>query len=164
RMSTFDKDVEILFLRHQLEVLGRKTPRFSWADRAFLALAARPLPRRRWSALLLTPATALEWQRRIVRRRWTYPSRPGAPRASGRDDQAHMPTGPGEPAVGLPANRGRVEETRPGGLGHRRARCAGPPRSRAGASTVRTRLCRVPPYPGKGTEQRVACVLRSSHE
>ena len=79
--STFDKDVEILVLRHQLEVLRRKTPRprFSWADRAFLSLTARLLPRQRWSSLLVTPATILEWQRRIVRRRWTYSNRPGRP-------------------------------------------------------------------------------------
>ena len=81
RKSTFDKDVEILVLRHQLEVLRRKTPRprFSWADRAFLSLTARLLPRQRWSSLLVTPATILEWQRRIVRRRWRYPNRPGRP-------------------------------------------------------------------------------------
>jgi len=81
RKSTFDKDVEILVLRHQLKVLRRKTPRprFSWADRAFLSLTARLLPRQRWSSLLVTPATILEWQRRIVRRRWTYPNRPGRP-------------------------------------------------------------------------------------
>ena len=81
RLSTFDKDVEILVLRHQLSVLRRKSPRprFSWADRAFLALAARLLPRWRWSALLVTPATVLDWQRKIVRRRWTCPNRPGRP-------------------------------------------------------------------------------------
>ena len=81
RKSSFDKDVEILVLRHQLEILRRKTtrPRFSWADRAFLSLTARLLPRQRWSSLLVTPATILEWQRRIVRRRWTYPNRPGRP-------------------------------------------------------------------------------------
>ena len=81
RLSTFDKDVEILVLRHQLSVLRRKSPRprFSWADRAFLALATRLLPRWRWSALLVTPATVLDWQRKIVRRRWTCPNRPGRP-------------------------------------------------------------------------------------
>jgi hypothetical protein len=47
RLSDFDKDVEILVLRHRLEVLQRKSgrARFTWADRAFLALAARFLPR-----------------------------------------------------------------------------------------------------------------------
>ena len=81
RLNTFDKDVEILVLRHQLDVLRRKSgrPRFSWADRAFLALSARLLPRWCWPALLVTPATVLDWQRRIVRRRWTYPNRPDRP-------------------------------------------------------------------------------------
>src|SRR5579863_9179321 len=81
RKNTFDNDIEILVLRHQLEVLHRKTPRprFSWSDRAFLSLAARLLPRQRWSSLLVTPATILEWQRRIVRRHRTYPNRPGRP-------------------------------------------------------------------------------------
>jgi putative transposase len=83
RKSSFDKDVEILVLRHQLEILRRKTTRsrFSWADRAFLSLTARLLPRQRWSSLLVTPATILEWQRRIVRRRWTFPKSAGAPTA-----------------------------------------------------------------------------------
>ena len=68
-------------LRHQLEVVRRTAPQvhFTWADRAWLSLAARLLPRRRWSAFLVTPATILEWQRRIVRRRWTYAHRPGRP-------------------------------------------------------------------------------------
>jgi putative transposase len=41
RLSGIEKDAEIIVLRHQLQVLERRTPRprFTWADRAFLALA-----------------------------------------------------------------------------------------------------------------------------
>lgn len=44
------KDLEIVVLRHELNVLGRqiKRPRFRPSDRAFLAAAARSLPRARW--------------------------------------------------------------------------------------------------------------------
>ena len=81
QLSDLDKDIEILVLRHQLEVLRRKAPRprLSWSDRAFLALSARLIPRLRWSVFFMTPATLLEWQRKIMRRRWTYPRRPGRP-------------------------------------------------------------------------------------
>ena len=48
-MSDRDKDVEILALRHQITVLerqlGRTRPRFSPADRAFLAALLHRLPR-----------------------------------------------------------------------------------------------------------------------
>jgi putative transposase len=101
RKSTFDKDVEILILRHQLEVLRRKTarPRFSWADQAFLSLTARLLPRQRGASLLVTPAMILEWQRRIVRRRWTY-ALPRATSARRRDGRPHLPAGSGETRTG----------------------------------------------------------------
>lgn len=82
RLNGLEKDIEIIVLRHQLQVLHRRTPRprFTWADRAFLALAGTLLPRQRWSSLLVTPATLLAWQRKIVRKRWTYPHRqPGRP-------------------------------------------------------------------------------------
>src|ERR1039457_3332186 len=82
RLRGVEKDIEIIVLRHQLQVLRPRTPRprFSWADRAFLALAGALLPCRRWSSFLVTPSTVLAWQRRIVRRRCTYPHRaPGRP-------------------------------------------------------------------------------------
>src|SRR2546422_2051123 len=34
------------------------------------------LPRERWSAFLVTPATLLRWHREFVRRRWTYAREP----------------------------------------------------------------------------------------
>ncbi|WP_238430955.1 integrase core domain-containing protein [Frankia nepalensis] len=70
-----EKDIEIAVLRHQLAVLHRQVarPRFTPSDRRLLAILARLLPRPRWSAFLVTPATLLRWHRDMVRRRWTYP-------------------------------------------------------------------------------------------
>src|SRR2546421_7251386 len=69
-----DKDVEIAVLRHQLAVLHRQVarPRYAPTDRLVLATLARVLPRERWSAFLVTPATLLRWHRELVQRRWTY--------------------------------------------------------------------------------------------
>jgi hypothetical protein len=76
------KDIELLMLRHQLEVLRRhvKRPRLRASDRALLTAAARLLPPARRQGLLVTPHTLLRWHRELVRRRWTYPpAKPGRP-------------------------------------------------------------------------------------
>src|SRR5207249_4516261 len=72
------KDVEIAVLRHQLAVLHRQVARPCYAptDRLILATLARLLPRERWSAFLVTPATLLRWHREAVRRRWTCAPEP----------------------------------------------------------------------------------------
>ena len=82
RRDTFAKDAEILVLRHQLAVLRRQIgrARFTWSDRALIALLAGLIRRERWTAFVVTPKTILDWHRRLVRRRWTYPHRrPGRP-------------------------------------------------------------------------------------
>jgi putative transposase len=76
------KDIELLVLRHQLEVLRRhvKRPKLRASDRALLAATGRLLPPARRQGLLVTPHTLLRWHRELVRRRWTYPpARPGRP-------------------------------------------------------------------------------------
>ena len=77
------KDLEILVLRHQLRVLQRTAgrPQLRIVDRVLLAAASRVIPRDRWVAFLVTPATLLRWHRELVRRKWTYrkTGRPGRP-------------------------------------------------------------------------------------
>jgi putative transposase len=70
------KDVELLVLRHELEVLRREArrPTLRPADRALLAAAACHLPRRARAARLVTPRTLLRWHRALVRRKWRQPS------------------------------------------------------------------------------------------
>jgi putative transposase len=76
------KDIELIVLRHQLDVLHRQVdrPRLRSSDRAFLAATSRLLPPRCRRGLLVTPQTLLRWHRELVRRQWTYgrvgPGRP----------------------------------------------------------------------------------------
>jgi transposase InsO family protein len=68
------KDVEILVLSHQLRVLKRTAgrPRLRTIDRILRAVASRAIPRDRWVAFLVAPATLLRWHRELVKRKWTY--------------------------------------------------------------------------------------------
>jgi putative transposase len=72
------KELELLVLRYELSVLRRQAGRVRYEDRDRVLLAALSgaLPRVRWSALAVKPETLLRWHRRIVKRRWTYDSRP----------------------------------------------------------------------------------------
>jgi hypothetical protein len=67
------KDVEILVLRKQFEVLQRQVPRprLETRDRVVLAGLSRVLVRRRWRVFFVSPDTLLRWHRRLVARRWT---------------------------------------------------------------------------------------------
>jgi putative transposase len=61
---------------------GRRADlRLKPTDRVLLAAASRFLPRDRWVAFLVTPATLLRWHRELVRRKWTHhrTGHPGRP-------------------------------------------------------------------------------------
>src|SRR6266511_6486178 len=80
--SDREKEIEILLLRHELQVLRRQIarPRLRAADRALLAALTQVLPRARQYSFLVQPSTLLRWHRELIRRRWTYPARaPGRP-------------------------------------------------------------------------------------
>ena len=68
-------------LRRELRILSRrgKRPRYSTADRAFLAAASRFLPRERWSAFPVVPDTLNRWRRTIESRKGSNRRRPGRP-------------------------------------------------------------------------------------
>src|SRR5216117_1175090 len=74
--SEHRKEVEILLLRHELQVLRRQVarPQLRPTDRVLLAALGQTLPQVR--SLLVEPATLLRWHRDLVRRRWSFPRRP----------------------------------------------------------------------------------------
>jgi hypothetical protein len=61
------KEIEIVVLRHELDILRRQhpRPRLTPKDRAWLSLLSRILPRARWSMFVVTPDTVLAWHRQI---------------------------------------------------------------------------------------------------
>ncbi len=63
RRSERCKELEIVLLRHELQVLRRQVarPRLKCADRALLAAFSRALPGARWGSLLVTPGTLMRW-------------------------------------------------------------------------------------------------------
>jgi hypothetical protein len=65
-------------LRHELAILRPQVgrPALCSADRAFLAAASRLIPRKHWSSFFVTPDALLRWHRKLVARRWTYPTGP----------------------------------------------------------------------------------------
>jgi len=77
------KDVELLVLRHELEILRRQLvrPELRTVDRALLAAAACHLPRSSRGVLLVTPRTLLRWHQALVCRKWRQaPGQRGRPK------------------------------------------------------------------------------------
>src|SRR5947207_13754774 len=96
RRGLYVKDVELLVVRHEFEILRRQVvrPELRMVDRALLAAAACHLPGSSRGVLLVTPRTLLRCHQGLVRRKWR-----GAPGQRGR------PSLPAE-GVGVAARAG----------------------------------------------------------
>jgi transposase InsO family protein len=86
--SDLSKDVELLVLRHENQVLRRQLrgrPRWDHTDRLWFTALSRLVNRYRWPEVFpVTPATILRWHRDLVSRKWTFTDRrrPGRPPTS----------------------------------------------------------------------------------
>ncbi|MCX4431589.1 MULTISPECIES: hypothetical protein [Streptomyces] len=148
-VSTQDKDVEILALRHQITVLQRhlngRRVQFAPGGRAFLAALLHDLPKEALlrMRLLVRPDTILRWHRDLVARRHAARSRPhrgGRLRTVGR---VRRPTSTAPSPLCAVGCTCRMRRTR----NHCAADRA---MSDAAAAQPRLRILRVPPGKRRG--------------
>lgn len=150
------KELEIVVLRHELEILRRQTrrPELRPADRIFLAAASRLLPRKRWRSLFVSPDTLLGWHRQLVAKHWTYARRVQAAPGSTARSASSFCASRARTRAGLSADRRRARRSRRQSVCDHGAQASAPGRSRSGRQASRAHLASVHPSPG-GDHHRV---------
>ena len=153
------KDIELLVLRQELEILRRQVarPRLAKSDRALLAAAACHLPRSSRGVLLVTPRTLLRWHQGLVRWKWRQaPGRPGRPKLSAEVRELVLRLAR-EPTLGPSAHLRRAGQDRPPRLADQHPAAARPREAGADAAACRPELARVLANAG-GEHRRVRFV------
>jgi hypothetical protein len=148
--------VEILVLRHELQVLRRQVgPRLRSIDRVLLAALSQVLPRPRRRSFLVRPETLLRWHRELVRRRWTYEGRrPGRPPLAGQVRQLVLRLAAENPTWGYKRIHGELVGARDPAFCEQRLEHSPPPPDRARGETSECQLAAVP-APASGRDPRV---------
>ena len=104
-------DAETIELRHQLAILARTapTPPYTDTDRAILTRLSRLIPRQRWGAFLVTPATLLRWHRNLAAAKHTHPRRPpGRPKIDPSIEPVVVRLATENPSWGYPRIHGEL--------------------------------------------------------
>jgi putative transposase len=144
------KDLELIVLRHQLDVLRRQIdrPAISDDDRTILGAIAAALPRPRRTGWIVTPDTLLRWHRRRITRHWTQPSRgPGRPSTAAEIRQPVVRLAAENPTWGYRRIHGETRRPRPPHcVLHRVEHPQGQPH-RPGPTAIRPHLVPVPALP-----------------
>src|SRR3974390_2291172 len=105
--SSARREAEILVLRHQINVLRRKSPNrpaLSNVDRLLFVLLSQLVPSTLDALTVIKPATVIRWHRAGFRAYWRWKSRPTRWSAEDviRDPTAHSRHEACEPALGRP--------------------------------------------------------------